>query len=291
MDFSYYPWRWHTLVHVCQRWRHVIFASPRRLDLQFLCTPNTPVRELLNFLPPAMPIIISNWTRNPPPYDPLSPEDGHQVISALENRDRVRWVHLDGITSLLLEKLVGMMQETFPMMKLVRLWSEDGTVPVLPETFLGGTCPRLHTFWLHGIPFPRLPRLLSSTNDLVVLRLENIPDSGYIPCDVMAASLSTSTKLETLIIEFQSMEPHPDGTSTQPTASLIPTPLPALTLFKFRGHGGYFDNFVVRFESHLLIPEFDQSWHENFTNRRLLYEASYTLQSGLQLHSESSTPH
>jgi hypothetical protein len=203
----------------------------------------------------------------------------------------VRWVHLDGITSLLLEKLAGMMQETFPMMKLVRLWSEDGTVPVLPETFLGGTCPRLHTFWLYGIPFPRLTRLLSSTNDLVVLRLENIPDSGYIPCDVMAASLSTSTKLETLIIEFQSMDPHPDGTSTQPTASLTRTALPALALFKFRGHGGYFDSFVVRFESHLLIPEFDQSWHENFTNRRLLYEASYTPQSGLRLHSESSIPH
>jgi hypothetical protein len=289
MDSYYYPWRWHTLVHVCRRWRHVIFASPRRLDLQFLCTPNTPVRELLDFLPPTMPIMISNWSGGQQPYDPLSLEGGHQVISAIEKRDRVRWVHLDGITSPLLEKLVGMMQETFPMMEFVRLWSEDETVPVLPEAFLGGSCPRLYTFWLSGIPFPQLPRLLSSTDDLVVLRLEKIPDSGYIPCDVMAAGLSTSTKLETLIIEFQSMAPHPDGTGTQPTASLTRTALPALTLFRFRGHGGYFDNFVVRFESHLLVPDFDQSWSGNVTNRELLYEASYS-QSGLRLHSEYSIP-
>src|SRR5260221_11314147 len=90
MDSSYYPWRWHTLVHVCRRWRHVIFASPRRLDLQFLCTPNTPVRELLDFLPPTMPIMISNCQQ---PYGPLSLGGGHQVISAIEKRDRVRWVH------------------------------------------------------------------------------------------------------------------------------------------------------------------------------------------------------
>jgi hypothetical protein len=25
--------RWHTLVHVCRRWRDLVFASPRRLNL------------------------------------------------------------------------------------------------------------------------------------------------------------------------------------------------------------------------------------------------------------------
>jgi hypothetical protein len=289
MDSPFYPWRWHTLVHVCRRWRHVIFASPRRLDLQFLCTPSTPVRELLDFLPPTMPIMISNYNNCQQPYEPLGLEGGNQVVSAIENRDRVRWVHLEGITGPLLEKLAGMMQETFPTMELVWLLSEgETTAPVLPEAFLGGSCPRLRTFWLSGIPFPRLPRLLLSTDDLIVLRLEKIPDSGYIPSDVMAAGLSTSTKLETLIIEFQSMVPPPDGTGTQPTASFTVTALPALTLFRFRGYGGYFDNFVVRFESNLLVPNFDQS---SVTNRELLYDASYTPQSGLRLHSEYSIPH
>src|SRR6266851_6831046 len=209
-DFYCYPWKWHTLAQVCRRWRQVIFASPRRLDLQFLCTPSTRVREMLDFLPLTMPIMISNLSNEPPPYDALSLEGGDQVISAIEQRDRVRWVHLDGITSSLLEKLAMMMQETYPTMSFVRLWSDDETVPVLPETFLGGSSPLLQSFWLYGIPFPQLPKLLLSANDIVDLRLENIPDSGYISCEAMVAGLSTSTKLETLIIEFQYIDLQED---------------------------------------------------------------------------------
>ncbi|KAH9968522.1 hypothetical protein BGW80DRAFT_1337992, partial [Lactifluus volemus] len=37
------PWKWHRLVHVCRRWRHIIFDSPRSLDLQLFCTYGTPV--------------------------------------------------------------------------------------------------------------------------------------------------------------------------------------------------------------------------------------------------------
>ena len=33
---------WHTLVHVCRRWRCVVFASPRRLNLRLLCTEKRP---------------------------------------------------------------------------------------------------------------------------------------------------------------------------------------------------------------------------------------------------------
>ena len=30
------PWKWHRLAHVCQRWRNLIFESPRRLDLRLV---------------------------------------------------------------------------------------------------------------------------------------------------------------------------------------------------------------------------------------------------------------
>ncbi len=33
--------------HVCQKWRSVVFGSPRRLNLRLLCTKRTPVREML----------------------------------------------------------------------------------------------------------------------------------------------------------------------------------------------------------------------------------------------------
>jgi len=47
---------WLRLVHVCRRWRCLVFASPRHLDLRLFCTP----RRLLNNLDiwPELPIVI-----------------------------------------------------------------------------------------------------------------------------------------------------------------------------------------------------------------------------------------
>jgi len=39
------PDLWHTLVHVCRRWRCVVTASPRRLNLRLLCTEKRPVKR------------------------------------------------------------------------------------------------------------------------------------------------------------------------------------------------------------------------------------------------------
>jgi hypothetical protein len=49
--------QWHTLVHMCQRWRSVVFASPRRLDLRLLCTGHRSVRSMLDIWP-TLPIQI-----------------------------------------------------------------------------------------------------------------------------------------------------------------------------------------------------------------------------------------
>src|SRR6266700_3384297 len=39
---------WQSLVHVCRRWRGLVFGSPRRLNLQLCCTTKTPARETLD---------------------------------------------------------------------------------------------------------------------------------------------------------------------------------------------------------------------------------------------------
>ena len=276
MDYSHYPWRWHTLAHVCPRWRQIIFASPRRLDLQFLCTPRTRVRELLDFLPTSMPIMIRNSFDAPPPFPTSSIVDGHQVITAIEQRDRVWCIHLEDVPSSLLEKMGTTTKETFPTLTYIRLWAGDEIAPVLPNSFLGGSAPLLETFWLRGIPFPEVPNLLLSTSDLVHLHLEKIPDSGYISSEAMVTGLITCTKLETLIIEFLSQRPRLDLTS-QPTSSLSRVSLPALTCFSFEGNGGYFDNFVPRIESPLLALDDNTRHNINISvNRYVLYEASLT---------------
>ena len=50
-------WNWHLLVHVCRRWRHIVFSSPLRLGLQIVCTPRTPVGKNVGIWP-ALPIFI-----------------------------------------------------------------------------------------------------------------------------------------------------------------------------------------------------------------------------------------
>jgi hypothetical protein len=51
--------RWHTLVHVCRRWRTVVFASTHHLNLQLRRMSKTPVREMLDIWP-ALPIFIED---------------------------------------------------------------------------------------------------------------------------------------------------------------------------------------------------------------------------------------
>jgi hypothetical protein len=36
-------WTWHRLVHVCRRWRSIVFASPNYLDLRLVCGPMTTI--------------------------------------------------------------------------------------------------------------------------------------------------------------------------------------------------------------------------------------------------------
>ena len=46
---------WQTPVHVCRRWRNVVFGSPLRLNLRLCCTPKTPVRRMLDVWPRSSP--------------------------------------------------------------------------------------------------------------------------------------------------------------------------------------------------------------------------------------------
>jgi hypothetical protein len=44
-------------VHVCRRWRHIVFGSPHRLNLELTCTGRTPTRDRLDIWP-ALPLNI-----------------------------------------------------------------------------------------------------------------------------------------------------------------------------------------------------------------------------------------
>jgi hypothetical protein len=225
---------WQILVHVCRQWRRLVFRSPRRLNLRLLCTPETPAKDTLDVWP-ALPLLvrgdIASWA-------PSSRTDN--IITALGQSNRVCQVLLGGWR---LEKVLAAMQAPFPELTDLQLESNDETLPVIPDSFLGGSAPGLRILTLRGIPFPGLPKPLWSSTHLVSLSLENIPHSGYISPEAIVTLLSALSSLRTLTLEFQSPRSRPDWQSPSqppPKRSI----LPALKEFHFKGVTEYLEELV-----------------------------------------------
>jgi hypothetical protein len=236
-------WWWHTLVHVCRRWRCVVFDAPLRLDLELYCTWKTPVRRLLHIWPELPLAVCCPWCEE---------DKSDNVIAALEHRDRVRVIELSDLSSATFERITTatVMQESFPALTDLDLRSISGALPV-PDTFLNGSAPSLQCLFLHGISFPSLPRLISSATHLTTLYLCGIPNTGYISPESMATSLSALTMLETLVIEFQSPTPHPKRRS-RPRPPPTRAVLPALTLLYFKGVSEWLEVLAARIDAPLL---------------------------------------
>jgi hypothetical protein len=220
---------WQSLVHVCRRWRSVVFGSPRRLNLRLVCTENTRVRDTLSVWPP-LPLVIQSS---------LSEGVG-DMVAVLEHRDRVDRIYFSRASSAF-ETVLAAMLEPFPELTDLRLLNADKTAPVVPDSFLGGSAPRLRIFALSGIPFPGLPKLLLSATNLVYLHLSNIPHSGYITPDAMVTALFALTNLKSLSLGFQSPQSSPDRRPPPPTRLVLPT----LTEFRFKGVCEYLDDLVA----------------------------------------------
>jgi hypothetical protein len=186
---------WKLLVHVSRRWRNLAFGSPRRLNLQLCCTPETPAGDTLDVWP-ALPLIIQGE---------MTSSGTDNVIAALGQSNRVYQVDLY-LAGWQLEEVLSAMQVPFPELTYLRLFSCSETPPVVhvPNLSLAGPAPRLQFFELVGIPFPGLPKLLSSANHLVHLHLSKIPHSRCISPEAMVALLSVLSSLKTLSLEFRS---------------------------------------------------------------------------------------
>ena len=225
---------WQTLVHVCRRWRNVVFGSPRRLNLRLVCTSRTRALDIW----PALPIFIQ-FGRG------LREENVDNIVALLKRSSRVCQVNLS-VSSSHLEKVLAAMQQPFLGLRHLALKLEPNgeTVPVLPDLFLGESAPCLQSLFFRGIPFPALPKLLLSATQLVHLFLLNIPHSGYFSPEAMITALSTLNRLDFLQLEFQSPRSCPGWASRCP-----PPPtrfvLPVLDVFEFKGASEYFDDLVA----------------------------------------------
>ena len=240
LDLSF-TWRWNPLTQVCRRWRHIVLGSPRRLDLRLVCTMTTPVSRLLDIWPP-FPITVYL----PYPISVLDENGVENIIAALECRDRISDILMYEIRGPDLEKLVTVLHEPLPLLTRFLLHSSDESVPVLPETFLGGSAPRLETFQLTGIPFPSFPKFTLSFTHIANLHLFDIPNSGYISPEVMATSLTVLPNLASLYIGFRS---PPSGLLQLSPPHLTRAALPSLSGLIFHGASEYFESFVARIDT------------------------------------------
>jgi hypothetical protein len=233
------PLTWHVLVHVCRRWRYLVFASPRRLNLRLVYRGHRAMSEALDTWP-VLPVSLQSTLYQ-------SDQRWDNMVAALgpEKSNRISEIQID-VTNSRWKRFAAAMQKPFPELTCLRVWTPD-VVPVLPDSFLGGSSPRLRTLALGNIPFPSIPKLLLSANRLVTLELWSIPDSGYFSPDAIATALTAITRLELLGLLFDSPRSRPD-----PESQPVPPPtrfvLPALTQLMFRGVYEYLEVLLARFD-------------------------------------------
>ena len=240
---------WQLLVHVCRRWRSLVFMSPRRLNLQLFCLTGGSSRKSLDVWP-AFPLVIQGHV-----YD-SSVDD---VVAELEHNDRIYQIDLHCHSTSHIQKLWTAIQVPFPKLTVLclslgdstsNLWTYRGLSysPVLPDSFLGGSMPCLRFLTLTFIPFLRLPKVLLSATHLVKLWLLTIPHSGYISPEAMITCLSMLTSLEELKLQFHSPQSSPDQESRRPPPTTRPV-LPALKTFSFKGVNEYLEELVARIDT------------------------------------------
>jgi len=193
---------------------------------------------------PELPIIVEDYDGS------KMMQDADNLIAALKLNDRVSRINLWRVSSSELKTFAAVMQDPFPALTDL-LVVADEMAPVISDSFLGGSAPRLQYLVLEGIPFPALPGILLSATDLVDLQLKDLPHSGYISPEAMVTCLSTLARLESLILEFQSPRSRPNRASQFPPPPTR-TILPSLTYLHFKGVTEYLEDLVTQIDVPLL---------------------------------------
>ena len=233
---------WHTLVHVCRRWRILVFGSPRRLNLRIKCTDKTPaVKEKLDVWP-ALPIVISG--------DFYSHTHSDNINAALEHRNRICQISICFVGQ---NDIIALLEDPFPILKDLHL--ETFGYPLLfdpnPSKFLGGpgSAHLLQSLILRDAKIPDLLKLLLATPNLVVLRLYKV--RNFFPLDEVVTVLSSLTRLEILDLDIEFDFTHSDW-ENQSLTLLTHATLPSLTMLKVTGDIEFLEDLMARIYTPLL---------------------------------------
>ena len=258
-EFNWYlRLAWLELVHVCPRWRKLIYDTWSYLDMCLLLTNNSPSIDTLSHLPP-LPLVIhySNRTRT------ITRKDEDNMHLALQQHDRVRQVILWAPSSSL-RMWLEPMNTVFSRLGHLSLMStatEEMSL-VLPELL---RAPNLRHLSLHGIGLPK--RLLSSTIALSTLSLTHIQGSCYFPPGHLVTQLQGLPHLEELSVGFAIPIPLPSSEGELLASLILPVTLPTQRWITFLGEDVYLDNLVAQINTPFLER----------LNLTLLFDLDFTL--------------
>ena len=233
---------WHTLVHVCRRWRTLVFGSPRRLNLQIKCTAETPFRfrEKLDVWPPLLPIVISC-------NGAVAVAVTDNIKAALERHDRVCQITLR-LKVFEPEDIIPSLEKPFPILKNLALAASGSSRPFYPDPskFLGGVAAHLRCLYLSRIGrIPDILKLLLCGPNLFFLHLDGI---GFLPDEIVTV-LSALTRLKELRVAFdRSLHKLESRCSPLLTRAV----LPSLAVLTVRGDTKNLEKFMARIDSPLL---------------------------------------
>ena len=249
---------WLKLVHVCQKWRYLVFGSPLRLGVRLWYKADLPLEEELDIWP-FLPIAIWADTESS-----SCCHDDNNIIAAFdsEHRDRISRIELWSFPGWQWEKVLAAMHRPFPALTYLSLGLDIyehltvSPVSAVPDSFLGGSAPHLEILKLRYIPFLGLPKLLLSATLLVELSLTRIPHSVYFPPEVVVDCLSALTRLKILEVGFDEFD-EPFSSRVDQNSRYPPPPptrihLPVLTELWFKGASKYLENLIAWIDAPLL---------------------------------------
>ncbi|KAI0259608.1 hypothetical protein BC834DRAFT_610404 [Gloeopeniophorella convolvens] len=149
-DMGYWCRQWWNLhpAHVCRRWRELIIASPKSLQLRTLCGVHLPMVDIIRHSPPFPLIVNSSGSKAA-----LSSKQVDALIFALGHLDRLCEVSLY-MTPAVSDKFVASVRGEAPNLEQLHLVSSANTT--LPASFLFGNAPKLREVHLSGVFPPRI---------------------------------------------------------------------------------------------------------------------------------------
>ena len=175
---------WFKPVHVCRKWRHIVLASPSRLDLSLVLVQHNPGDIKTVYRSRLLPLPI----RIDCVYGTRMDKDVGRVVAALKQRDRVHGIAIKG-KGLLLGKYFKEIKRPFPALERLHICHSYRLKLPRPPTFLGGSAPRLRRLKICPVSLESISHLLSSATALVELSLKINNIFGPSPAASLVAHL------------------------------------------------------------------------------------------------------